>query len=617
MFFSTSERRVFSILLIFICWVGAHPYFGIIHDGRLYLAQALLSIDPEIYGQDIFFKYGSQDRFTVFPYFYAWVINWMGISRAAFWLTIISQVFFLLGLWLLLKTIFGKPIAFWCLCVVTLFSHFYGGFRVISYSEMFFTARSMAEPMCLLFLWAMLVGRFSLMVVLAVLAFALHPLTTLPCVFLAWIYLLSKQKKIAWFAVLIPLFILFAFLGVSPFDGFFRTYDTDWWDIVRTRNRFVIPLQWDVADWMLLLTDCTLLLFARHLLDMQAKSFITFVLMACAILLPISILATSGFQNVLLTSLQLWRVHWIVHLLSVATIPFIIFRLWSMGKNSRLACAYLVIGLYFYPEMISLLLVVVAVTMYVWHRRGHEFSSSEQKLLKIGIQALMLFLLIDLILKIIFIVLGKYYALMDVSPWGKLKELLFLPLFLLMVISFMAVSVLLNWRRTGLALGITVLVGLVVFWDQRDPPQRYLEESSALQKPFDGDLKSGAEIYWHNDVLFPWMSLRKASYFTNIQGAGVLFNRGTAMEFLKRSRLLGVDADECGNGLGMSIEKSCIPTIDAMRAACKASPALDGFVLPIKMGNVEPNKNWRIHFSTEKSTFYHYYHCQSLLKVSI
>ena len=44
-----------------------HRYAGIRHDSILYLGQVQMERHPEALGQDLFFLYGSQSRYSLFP----------------------------------------------------------------------------------------------------------------------------------------------------------------------------------------------------------------------------------------------------------------------------------------------------------------------------------------------------------------------------------------------------------------------------------------------------------------------------------------------------------------------------------------------------------------------
>jgi len=48
-----------------------HRYAGINHDASIYFGQVLHQLQPDIFGRDLFFAYGSQDSFTVLPWLLA------------------------------------------------------------------------------------------------------------------------------------------------------------------------------------------------------------------------------------------------------------------------------------------------------------------------------------------------------------------------------------------------------------------------------------------------------------------------------------------------------------------------------------------------------------------
>ena len=62
----------------------ARPYAGIAHDARLYSAQVLHQLEPESYSDDLFFRYGSQDQFSIFSRVAAPIVNLLGLQAAFF-----------------------------------------------------------------------------------------------------------------------------------------------------------------------------------------------------------------------------------------------------------------------------------------------------------------------------------------------------------------------------------------------------------------------------------------------------------------------------------------------------------------------------------------------------
>jgi len=80
-----------------------HPYWGIWHDSVLYLGQALALLYPESFRQDLFFAFGSQADYTLFPRAIAWLIERYGSGEVFRWLTLCGLVAFVAASWQLIR----------------------------------------------------------------------------------------------------------------------------------------------------------------------------------------------------------------------------------------------------------------------------------------------------------------------------------------------------------------------------------------------------------------------------------------------------------------------------------------------------------------------------------
>src|SRR6516225_361745 len=60
-------ERAWTLLVVLLC-VNAFsfPYAGITHDARLYSVQVLNRVEDGSYSDDLFFRYGSQDDYSLF-----------------------------------------------------------------------------------------------------------------------------------------------------------------------------------------------------------------------------------------------------------------------------------------------------------------------------------------------------------------------------------------------------------------------------------------------------------------------------------------------------------------------------------------------------------------------
>jgi hypothetical protein len=80
--YSTLELTVLLLLCV-TAWALSHSYRGIFHDAGLYTLQALARLAPASLGQDVFLRFGSQDRYTIFSPIYAAASQVLGTEAAA------------------------------------------------------------------------------------------------------------------------------------------------------------------------------------------------------------------------------------------------------------------------------------------------------------------------------------------------------------------------------------------------------------------------------------------------------------------------------------------------------------------------------------------------------
>jgi uncharacterized membrane protein len=79
------------------------------------------------------------------------------------------------------------------------------------------------------------------------------------------------------------------------------------------------------------------------------------------------------------------------------------------------------------------------------------------------------------------------------------------------------------------------LVALAGFsWDQRSPWTKFVDTTATPPVALTALLPGNSPIYWEGDVTVPWFVLKRASYFSCDQGTGVLFSRGTAINYQRR-----------------------------------------------------------------------------------
>ena len=86
-------------LLYIASWALSHSYRGIFHDAGLYTLQALSHMDSHALSQDVFLRFGSQDRYTIFSRVYAAFCRLLGVETAAASLTFLLQMALIAAAW--------------------------------------------------------------------------------------------------------------------------------------------------------------------------------------------------------------------------------------------------------------------------------------------------------------------------------------------------------------------------------------------------------------------------------------------------------------------------------------------------------------------------------------
>lgn len=212
------------LMLIAVLWLATRPYQGVIQDARLYMVQALRELHPARFAGDLYFQFGSQNRFTVFSRLCVPLLAILGVGATGIVLTIAGQVLWVGGLLYLARGVIrDRWHALLAVAAVIVLPSNYGFFN---YGEAFATPRLFAEALTMIAL-GLLVRRRTVraLTVLAVAA-AIHPLMTLPGIAIAFLYLAFGQPL--WWAAIAGGAVATAGLamaGVEPFANLRVTMD--------------------------------------------------------------------------------------------------------------------------------------------------------------------------------------------------------------------------------------------------------------------------------------------------------------------------------------------------------------------------------------------------------
>jgi hypothetical protein len=537
---SFSAPVFFALLLLFYL----HPYYGIRHDATLYLGQALLKLDPSNFSKDLFFTYGSQASFTIFPPLIAQLLAHFDASGVFMTLTAVGLLLFLLACASSLVQMFPAPQWYWGLLALLVLPSGYGGYGVFSYAEPFFTGRSIAEPLALFAVAAYVADRRWLASLLWLLSALLHPLQALPILIVWWCHSVYQDRR--WLHLLwLPMLIwIAAALGFPPFQSLTTQYDAEWLSWIREPNQHVFLTLWEFKNWANLTTDVFLVVILMFSTTGVLKAFARAVLLATLVGFASSLLLVDMLHFVLPTGLQLWRVHWILHWLAMAGIPLLLFQQYQQG-GARSIHFWLLIGI---VVMGGASLASGATTFIVWLLIPLYLNWNWLET-RIGPSVRQLMLLaIPLALGVLLIKHG-FFVYAQIHKAGGLREVV-RPEFVVLAYPLVAgalVSVVLIlykrsaiWRNTLVILLVPALILAAMQWDRRSQWTRFIELAHYNPNLFGVELEPGAQVFWLGELVAPWLILHRPSYFNGNQEAGMLFNRGNAKEAVLRQKNLSV-----------------------------------------------------------------------------
>ena len=126
----------------------AQPYTGLNHDARLYAAQVTERVHPDSFTNDLYLRYGSQDRYSVFTRVVAPLVAMIGLPAGFFLGYLASKAFFFWGALRLVGVLVrNRAVTALSLLYVTLIPVPFGGNEIFHVNESFLTPRSAPVPL--------------------------------------------------------------------------------------------------------------------------------------------------------------------------------------------------------------------------------------------------------------------------------------------------------------------------------------------------------------------------------------------------------------------------------------------------------------------------------------
>lgn len=588
------------------------PYHGIWHDSVLYLGQALAVLDPDIFRRDLFFAYGSQSRFTLVQYLLAPLVGWLGPNPTFLLLTALGLGLFLYASWRLLAALIDCPrLAYAALLALIVFPGSYGAWNSLSYAEPFLTGRSVAEPVALLGMAALVRGKT--LVAFALLAFgaAFNPLQVLPALAATWIWLVQGDRRwlhLAWIGIM----ALALATQVSALQALFARMDPIWFEQVWQRNLVVFYSHSQPGDWYYLLTDIVLLALVTARARGILRRFVVSILAACLSLIAAGLLLADTVHFTWPAGLQLWRAHWLLHWTAMATLPWLALASWrEPDARDRLVLLFSLTLAGVTPATAHPLVPGIAALVLAWPWLARHLSPPLRWLLASLCLAVACWHLLTIWAPQ---EQWRYWSPLAQWPSPLLQS------WMTIVVTVLAFAGPWCWLRSGaVARGALVVAGIALLlvstlqWDQRTPTNRAF--TSAPSQPFGVDIPRDSQVQWIGGLLPTWNVLHRAHYIDQQQLAGIVFNRGTAAEGFRRKALLHV-TDAAGRDcrivtFPLEAHAACKPDLTAVRMACaRTAGELDYFILPYRLP-VAPLGSWSPMGPSQPG--YHLYACRDLL----
>ena len=597
-------------------------YAGINHDAVLYLGQGLLQRWPDIFMQDPFFAYGSQEKYSLFPRLVGFFFG-LADPPVVF---LVGELLFLLlfaaACWYCLAAILPKGKRYWAWLGVLCLPSLYGGMSgMFGYSEQFLTPRLVAEALSLTGVGLLARGRWFWAIGCMVLAILFHPLQGIAAGIILWSWMVMQDRRwlhVSW--LVIPVLVL-AWKQVPPFDGLFREIDPEWLGSLQEYSKQLFVILWNRADFNLLGFDVLLLLYAWRTLHGQFARWCAAGLLGLTIGLLASVLLVDVLHLVLPAGLQLWRVHWLAHWFAMACIGAYAYRDVEGRDWSRLALLALIILMTWSGIWWAWL---PAMGLYMgWLRVVRRMSSKFVLLLGILFALGCIF----------------FYANFFAMEWLRFRMAHYrFDLYAidrrLLAFPITGLLLLLPWvhawegfsRKVQVALVALLLCPLLVLgalrWDSRPLVNLGYERAAFRSDIFGIELSRDAQVYWDADSLTgPWLVLQRASYFSPGQLAGGVFHRDTIVEGnerVSRMRPLIQESMWCRDrSLPLEERESCHISEEAMREACAIGPGRRPDYLVLQYEQPQPEAGrWEIidPVTGEEAVTFRLYRCADIVK---
>jgi hypothetical protein len=539
------------------------PYRGLDHDSRLYAVQILERIHPGSFAGDLYLRYGSQDRYSVFAILMAPLVQLCGIHAAFFCVYLASKAILFWGLLRLSRVLISSNLALiLALIHLAIVPVAFGGNEIFHVNESFLTPRLSSCALVLLGLERMLTGRSMAAILLLLGSFLLHPLMAVGGILPAGLWWMAgrcTRRQFVWLA-LAAVALATLVIGIEPLGNRLFGHMDDVWRTINLKICFYIrPARWWWSDWIRIALECGLVVWtAAHCPVRRLATFWAAVLGSALIGLIGSLIAVNS-HYLLLIQASPYRTLWLLELLAIPAGYRLAAHLWKCGSQQSRSASLVVVllltlnwdsGLWASVCMILLPLLGFAVLSrgfaklarhsdWLWRSTQNAFLATSGLMLLFNlIQLAMLFGTEPPI------ELELHPVLIAMHLSGTLC--------VLPIIIVCTVIYILLYKVAGQSLHLRFLLlaccagyqALLVCAPNSDWYGRHFYVhhrhvqfvGSKLSNRVSGRSKP-LTIYWPTSVNDIWFGTGNNCFYSTMQMTGCAFNRGTAVEGYRRAAL--------------------------------------------------------------------------------
>ena len=583
-------------------WLALTPYAGMSHDAQAYALQALARLQPEVYAQDLFLRYRSQEEFSAFTWLYAPLVGAIGLEQAASLLTLLCHAAWFTFVYLIVRRLCGTATAMLSLGLLVSIPGVYGGLRVFHVAEPFLTARLPAEVLSLAAIWLTLMRRPLATAVVLAIAMAMHPLMAFPAALLVALLWIGDRRSPLMLGAIVLGGVGLAIAGAYLLGQPTPIMDGRWLVMSRLRSAFLFLDQWQPADWNhTIQTFVTLGLSIAVIQSQAAKD-----LAKAALWVGLSGLVLAAFSSVVnlevLLQGQSWRWVWPARVLAIALLPITVFSLWRNDQIGRASALLLVAGWTIMTPVsmrsVPVLMLgglLIAASLIVWLLRERTPADS-RKLLYRGAWAVAVFAMLG---SLVTIWLVQHLQRADADSSNEPLIVILLS-FITPAIAVAVGAWVLSMTRARLlsALAVAILGSVLVTTSLPDASDRWLgrEYSDAAADEFADwreRIPPSAEVFWWENLRETWLLLRRPSYLTLSQGGGLVFSEPLADEVARRALVLEplVDPNFWINLTAEDPDEPRRLTRSSLTAVCR-DPELGFVISEMDLGTGAPAKHW-------------------------